>query len=224
MGFPKQEYWSGLPFPSPEDIPNPGIEPVSSALAGRFFTTEPPAKPISNCLVNNKRMSCYHMRNLGFSDCFIFMIFKAICNNFFILNLGKQKSHSKTVTHLGLMLKLLEAYFRAFTNPQFPKLHHPATLDKRRFWQYLFTKLSFWLCLLRIKNSPRWWLSSTWELVSLAPTCHPPSLPISGSMEGTAGCSCSHFLLHSAAFYLLSGMFPLLLSASQVLGGWRQDP
>ena len=41
MGFPKQEYWSGLPFPSPGDLPDPGIEPVSSALPGWFFTSEP---------------------------------------------------------------------------------------------------------------------------------------------------------------------------------------
>ena len=34
MGFPRQEYWSGLPFLSPGDLPNPGIEPVSPALAG----------------------------------------------------------------------------------------------------------------------------------------------------------------------------------------------
>ena len=48
MGFPRQEYWSGLPFPTPGDLPNPGIEPTSlasSALAGGFFTTEPPGKP-----------------------------------------------------------------------------------------------------------------------------------------------------------------------------------
>ena len=48
MGFPKQEYWSGLPFPSPGDLPDPGIEllsPVSPALAGGFFTPEPPEKP-----------------------------------------------------------------------------------------------------------------------------------------------------------------------------------
>ena len=37
-GFSRQEYWSGLPFPSPEYLPNPGIEPRSPALAGRFFT------------------------------------------------------------------------------------------------------------------------------------------------------------------------------------------
>ena len=63
MGFPRQESWSGLPFPSPENLPDPGIEshiefhnlnlPDSSlpeslaapALAGGFFTTEPSGKP-----------------------------------------------------------------------------------------------------------------------------------------------------------------------------------
>ena len=45
MGFSKQEYWSGLPFPSPRDLPDPGMEPVPPALAGRVFTTLPPGKP-----------------------------------------------------------------------------------------------------------------------------------------------------------------------------------
>jgi len=48
MGFARQEYWSGLPFPSPGDLLDPGIKsasPVSPALAGRHFTTEPPGKP-----------------------------------------------------------------------------------------------------------------------------------------------------------------------------------
>ena len=47
MGFPMQKYWSGLPFPSPGDRPNPGIKPVSPVLAARFFSTEPPGKPSS---------------------------------------------------------------------------------------------------------------------------------------------------------------------------------
>ena len=38
MGFPRQEYWSGLPFLSPVDLPDPGIKSVSPALAGGFFT------------------------------------------------------------------------------------------------------------------------------------------------------------------------------------------
>ena len=45
MAFSRQEYWSGLPFPSPGDLPDPRIEPMSPALAGRIFTTEPPGKP-----------------------------------------------------------------------------------------------------------------------------------------------------------------------------------
>ena len=45
MAFPKQEYWNGLSFPSSGDLPDPGIEPESPALAGRFFTVEPPGKP-----------------------------------------------------------------------------------------------------------------------------------------------------------------------------------
>ena len=49
MGFSRQEYWSGLPFPSPGDFPDPGIEPmslVSRALAGIFFTIAPPGYAI----------------------------------------------------------------------------------------------------------------------------------------------------------------------------------
>ena len=45
MGFPRLKHWSGLPFPSPGNLPDPGIEPASPALAGRFFTTEPPGSP-----------------------------------------------------------------------------------------------------------------------------------------------------------------------------------
>ena len=47
MGFSRQEYWSKLPFPSPGDLPYPGIKPMSPespVLAGRFFTTESPGK------------------------------------------------------------------------------------------------------------------------------------------------------------------------------------
>ena len=47
MRFPRQEYWSRLPFPPPVDLPNPGTEcasPEAPALAGGFFTTEPPGK------------------------------------------------------------------------------------------------------------------------------------------------------------------------------------
>ena len=54
MGFPRQKHWSGLPFPSPQDLPNPGIKSVSPALAGGFFTTEPPGRPNIICYFTSK--------------------------------------------------------------------------------------------------------------------------------------------------------------------------
>ena len=42
VGFSRQEYWSGVPFPSLGNLPDPGIEPMSPVFAGGFFTTEPP--------------------------------------------------------------------------------------------------------------------------------------------------------------------------------------
>ena len=45
MRFPRQEYWSGLPFLSTGDLSDPGKKPASTALAGRFFTSEPTQKP-----------------------------------------------------------------------------------------------------------------------------------------------------------------------------------
>ena len=50
MRFPRQEYWNELQFPSPGDLPNSGIEPTSPAMAGRFFTTEPPVNPKATIL------------------------------------------------------------------------------------------------------------------------------------------------------------------------------
>ena len=47
MGFPRQVYWSGLPFPPPEHLLNPGIEPTDSASTGGFFTTGPSEKTLS---------------------------------------------------------------------------------------------------------------------------------------------------------------------------------
>ena len=58
MGFSRQEYWSGFPFPSPGDLSDPGIKPTSPALAGGFFTTEPPGKPPPNwsvCLLKGRK-------------------------------------------------------------------------------------------------------------------------------------------------------------------------
>ena len=56
MGFSRQEYWSGLPFPSPGDLPDPGIEPRSPALQADALTSEPPGKmkrSVTKCLLTH---------------------------------------------------------------------------------------------------------------------------------------------------------------------------
>ena len=57
MRFSRQEYWSGLPFPPPEDLPDPGTKPESPALTGKFFTTEPPGKPLLTGTPSNLKHS-----------------------------------------------------------------------------------------------------------------------------------------------------------------------
>ena len=56
MRFSRQEYWSGLPFPSPGDLPDPGIRPVSPALKGSFFTTESPEEPWMTCILGQNHI------------------------------------------------------------------------------------------------------------------------------------------------------------------------
>ena len=63
MGSPRQEYWSGLPFPSLWDLPDPGIKPVSSSLAGGFFfffffTTDPLGKSSLDIQFSSVTQSC----------------------------------------------------------------------------------------------------------------------------------------------------------------------
>ena len=69
MGFPRQEYWSGLPFPPPGDLPHPGIEPTSSVspvLAGGFSTTEPLGKPTTHGPCSKRvAISCLPIRVKG---------------------------------------------------------------------------------------------------------------------------------------------------------------
>ena len=76
MGFSRQEYWSGLPFPSPGDLPNPGIEPVSllsPALAARFFiisaTWEAPWASLEAQMVKRlPAMQETQVQSLGWED------------------------------------------------------------------------------------------------------------------------------------------------------------
>ena len=61
VGFPRQKYRSGFPFPSPGDLPSTGIKLTSPALAGRFFTTEPSGKSLINYSISCKLATlCNH--------------------------------------------------------------------------------------------------------------------------------------------------------------------
>ena len=74
-GFSRQEYWSGLPFPPPGELPNSGIKPTSPAtpaLAGRFFTTELPGKPHISISAANFPWSTTSLHPHNFSDIFHF--------------------------------------------------------------------------------------------------------------------------------------------------------
>ena len=55
MGFSRQEYWSGLPFPSPADLPNPGVEPESPALQADSLPSEPPGNKYPNTKLKVKK-------------------------------------------------------------------------------------------------------------------------------------------------------------------------
>ena len=93
-GFCRQGYWSGLLFPSSGDLPRPGIQPMSAALAGGFFTTESPGKPgawsslvllaLGQCL-----LSCCHFSSDLFCisqlyDCIYLCCFPDVHSSFLI--------------------------------------------------------------------------------------------------------------------------------------------
>jgi len=82
---PRQEYWSGLPFPSPGDLPDPRIEPVSlvpSALAGRFFTTV----PIGHLYIFFGKISVqiFHLFLIGLLGCFLNIELSELCIYIFL--------------------------------------------------------------------------------------------------------------------------------------------
>ena len=83
MGFPRQDYWSGLPFPSPGDLPDPGIKPTSSALAGGFFiywvSREALHGLLKSIIMYLRLLSITsaisgHLRNTHFCICFLFLL------------------------------------------------------------------------------------------------------------------------------------------------------
>ena len=106
-GFSRQEYWSGLSFPSPGDLPGPGIKPeslASPALAGRFFTTVPHPQPrrsvlmhhLSKLIFKASQLECQHSRktfyfffffqNLCFYDLYLAFVLFCLMEQFILLD------------------------------------------------------------------------------------------------------------------------------------------
>ena len=86
MGFRRQEYWSGEPFPSSGDFPDQVIELGSPALAGRFFTAEPPRKPTDYksylYILDTSPLSdefCKNFPDCGFPLGFLYCLLKGKC-------------------------------------------------------------------------------------------------------------------------------------------------
>ena len=65
MGFSRQEYWRGLPFPSPGDLPDPGIEPQSPSLQADSLPSEPPGKPSGTLFSMTKTKPNHALHQLG---------------------------------------------------------------------------------------------------------------------------------------------------------------
>ena len=82
-GFPRQEYWSGLPFPAPGDLPDPGIEPGSPALQLDSLPSEPLGKPnfVYTMGLKNKEIRRQLMMKNGFSFFFFFFSIESLCSN-----------------------------------------------------------------------------------------------------------------------------------------------
>ena len=102
MGFSRQEYWSGLPFPSPGDLPDPGIEPRSPTLQADALTSEPPGKVV---VFSNLRLSHVSFLLSSFfavlvSSTLGFLSFP-LCWVFFVL-----RFHCKSFPQVGLLLCL----------------------------------------------------------------------------------------------------------------------
>ena len=110
MEFSRQEYWSGLPFPSPGGLPNPGIEPGSPALEADALTSEPPGKPYQIYMIS---VYCLPFCRLPFYSvvsafcCIKFLNFHEIQLVYFIFCCLYLSCHSQEIIAKSNVVKLL---------------------------------------------------------------------------------------------------------------------
>ena len=103
IGFSRQEYWSGLPFPSPGHLPDPGIKPKSPASAGGFFTTQLPG---------NLMIYIYGLLEFHYNTCYYYSDFNVII---LFLNLLFIKNNKKNVKNLVGLQDLCQRFLQIDT-------------------------------------------------------------------------------------------------------------
>ena len=104
MGFPRQEYWSGLPFPPPEDLPNPEMEPtplMCPALAGRFFAT---VSPVSS-------------RGVQFCSSWVFLFLVCTCMSLISTQLKISGAHRGSSYLFSVLFLELPSFWRELWPP-----------------------------------------------------------------------------------------------------------
>ena len=126
--FPRQEYWSGLPFPSPQDRPNPGIVPASPELAGRFFITAPSGKPMctlicisfSTCLFITSFSESKKPVSPYLCNIYLFVQFQAILS----FKIAKLYSHETQIyqLHSSVCVQLFVSYLTFSSKTLFSKV------------------------------------------------------------------------------------------------------
>ena len=179
MGFSRQEYWSGLPFPSPRDLPDPGVKPKSPALEDGLYTTKPPERPLSASKSEVKLLSCVWLfstpwtvacqapSSMEFSrqgnwSGFPINILPS-CFDYVFLNLIGQANVTGLMTQ-RLRLGPISACQTRWAHLAMPG-HHPT--DPARYW-FSWTECCL-LHFLNVKGSLRWfgsWVREKQAIIS----------------------------------------------------------
>ena len=121
MGFPKQEYWSVLPVPFPENLPNPGIKPTFPALLGGFFTTRPPEKSayklrihlLPQMIISVHAPASLFPYNTG---CFPFLVRNTLLNIFHYVELFVNSNHEREAQDLSFCFLWASRENKGFRN------------------------------------------------------------------------------------------------------------
>ena len=123
MGFSRQEYWSRLPFPSPGDLPDPGIEPRSPALEADALTSEPPGKPMTNldCILKSRDIAL--PTNVSLAKAMVFPVVMYGCESWTI---KKAECQRTDIFELWCWRRLLRVPWTARkSNPSILKENSP---------------------------------------------------------------------------------------------------